>query len=113
MVTMPKNKLLDKLLDNTHRVVESMKLDILQSCLRILKTPKDAAECDTWRGLVVARLQALKPDLVIEASIRDLVTSNATDSDPVHQGAAMARKSSGPVTGFKARQRRPRPEIIR
>jgi peptidoglycan/LPS O-acetylase OafA/YrhL len=48
-------------------------------------------ECDTWRGLVVARLQTLKPDLVIEASIRDLVTSNATDPDPVHQGAAMAR----------------------
>jgi hypothetical protein len=48
-------------------------------------------ECDTWRGLVVAKLQALKPDLVIEASIRDLVTSNATDSDPVHQGEAMAR----------------------
>jgi peptidoglycan/LPS O-acetylase OafA/YrhL len=48
-------------------------------------------ECDTWRKLVVARLQALKPDLVIEASIRDLVTSNATDGDPTHQGEAMAR----------------------
>jgi hypothetical protein len=48
-------------------------------------------ECDTWRRLVVARLQVLKPDLVIEASIRDLVTTNASDSDPVHQGEAMAR----------------------
>jgi peptidoglycan/LPS O-acetylase OafA/YrhL len=48
-------------------------------------------ECDTWRDNVVARLKALKPDLVIEASIRDLVTTNATDKDPVHQGEAMAR----------------------
>ena len=47
-------------------------------------------ECDTWRKLVVARLQALKPDMVIEASIRDLVTTNATDSDPGDQGRAMA-----------------------
>ena len=48
-------------------------------------------ECDTWRKLVVTRLRALKPDLVIEASLRDLVTTNATDSDQVHQGEAMAR----------------------
>lgn len=48
-------------------------------------------ECDTWRKLVVARLQTIKPDLVIFASIRDRVTSDATDPDPVHQGEAMAR----------------------
>ena len=47
-------------------------------------------ECDTWRALVVARLQAIKPDLVIEASSRDGVTSDATDRDQVHQGEAMA-----------------------
>jgi len=48
-------------------------------------------ECDTWRANVVAKLKALKPDLVIESSIRDLVTTNAIDKDPVHQGEAMAR----------------------
>jgi hypothetical protein len=58
-------------------------------------------ECDTWRGLVVARLQALKPDLVIEASIRDRVTSDATDKDQVHQGEAMARLLNQ-VPGAKA-----------
>jgi hypothetical protein len=57
-------------------------------------------ECDTWRTLVVARLQALKPDLVIEASIRDGLTSDATDRDPVHQGDAMARLL-GQVPGAK------------
>jgi hypothetical protein len=58
-------------------------------------------ECDTWRKLVVGKLQTLKPDLVIEASIRDGVTSDATDSDPVHQGQAMARLL-GQVPGAKA-----------
>jgi peptidoglycan/LPS O-acetylase OafA/YrhL len=48
-------------------------------------------ECDTWRGLVVARLQKLKPDLVIVASSRDLLAANASDPDQVHQGEAMAR----------------------
>jgi peptidoglycan/LPS O-acetylase OafA/YrhL len=48
-------------------------------------------ECDAWRPLVVAKLQALKPDLVIVASIRDGVTSDAKDRDQVHQGEAMAR----------------------
>ena len=48
-------------------------------------------ECDTWRKLVVAKLKTLKPDLVIEASIRDRVTTDATDPDQVHQGQAMAR----------------------
>jgi hypothetical protein len=58
-------------------------------------------ECDAWRTLVVTRLQALKPDLVISASIRDLVTTNATDPDPVHQGEAMARLLAR-VPGAKA-----------
>jgi peptidoglycan/LPS O-acetylase OafA/YrhL len=58
-------------------------------------------ECDTWKKLVVVRLQALKPDLVIEASLRDLVTTNANDSDPVHQGQAMARLLAK-VPGAKA-----------
>jgi hypothetical protein len=58
-------------------------------------------ECDTWRKTVVTKLQALKPDLVIEASIRDLVTSDATDKDPVHQGEAMARLLAK-VPGAKA-----------
>jgi peptidoglycan/LPS O-acetylase OafA/YrhL len=58
-------------------------------------------ECDTWRKLVVTKLKSLKPDLVIEASIRDRVTSDATDSDQVHQGQAMARLL-GQVPGAKA-----------
>jgi len=48
-------------------------------------------ECDTWRGLVVDKLQQVKPDLVIVISIKDKVTSTAADPDPVHQGQAMAR----------------------
>ncbi len=48
-------------------------------------------ECDTWRQRVVERLKALQPSLVIVSVIRDLETSSATDSDPAHQGAAMAR----------------------
>jgi peptidoglycan/LPS O-acetylase OafA/YrhL len=58
-------------------------------------------ECDTWRKFVVAKLKSLKPDLVIEASIRDGVTSDATDSNQVHQGQAMARLL-GQVPGAKA-----------
>jgi len=48
-------------------------------------------ECVTWRGLAVARLQKLQPDLVIVASSRDRLTTNASDPDQVHQGEAMAR----------------------
>jgi len=58
-------------------------------------------ECHTWRKLVVARLQAINPDLVIFASIRDRVTSDATDRDQVHQGEAMARLIQ-PVPGARA-----------
>jgi peptidoglycan/LPS O-acetylase OafA/YrhL len=58
-------------------------------------------ECDTWRRLVVTKLRAIKPDLVIEASIRDRVTSDATDKDQVHQGEAMARLLNQ-VPGAKA-----------
>ena len=48
-------------------------------------------ECTTWRALVVAELQRLKPDLVVVAAARDLRPMVAGDDDPRLQGLAMAR----------------------
>jgi peptidoglycan/LPS O-acetylase OafA/YrhL len=48
-------------------------------------------ECTTWRKLVVADLQRLKPDLVVVAAARDLRPMVPGDADPRLQGLAMAR----------------------
>jgi peptidoglycan/LPS O-acetylase OafA/YrhL len=48
-------------------------------------------ECETWREKVVDRLKALKPKMVIVSFIGDHESSDAADSDPVHQGQAEAR----------------------
>jgi hypothetical protein len=49
------------------------------------------SECETWKPEVIARLQQLKPDLVIVSAAHDLTPIHPADSDPVRQGMAMAR----------------------
>jgi peptidoglycan/LPS O-acetylase OafA/YrhL len=56
---------------------------------RILKRPY--TECDTWRELVIRRLEALKPDLVVVSVAAGLAPMVAADADPRRQGAGLAR----------------------
>ncbi len=52
---------------------------------------REYTECEAWRPLVVQRLIAERPDLVIVSSDRWLPPVNTIDEDPVRQGQAMAR----------------------
>ena len=52
---------------------------------------REYTECEAWRPLVVQRLIAEQPDLVIVSSDRWLPPVNAVDQDPTRQGDAMAR----------------------
>ncbi len=52
---------------------------------------REYTECEAWRPLVVQRLIAEQPDLVIVSSDRWLPPVNKIDEDPVRQGEAMAR----------------------
>ncbi len=56
---------------------------------RIMK--REYTECETWRQVVIQRLQQLRPDLVIVTSAREPQPVFAIDADPYRQGAAMAR----------------------
>jgi hypothetical protein len=56
---------------------------------RILK--REYTECEKWRLLVVERLQAIKPDLVIVSAAIGFAPINPADVDPVRQGSGMAR----------------------
>jgi hypothetical protein len=56
---------------------------------RILK--REYTECETWRKLVVERLQQIKPDLVIVSVAGGMEPMIAADGDPGHQGTALAR----------------------
>ncbi len=52
---------------------------------------REYTECEAWRPLVIQRLIAERPDLVIVSSDRWLPTVNTIDEDPTRQGEAMAR----------------------
>jgi hypothetical protein len=52
---------------------------------------REYTECETWRENVVDRLVQLRPDLVIISSNRYLPVVDERDSDPLRQGAALAR----------------------
>jgi hypothetical protein len=52
---------------------------------------REYTECETWRENVVDRLIQLRPDLVIISSNRYLPVVDERDSDPLRQGAALAR----------------------
>ncbi len=52
---------------------------------------REYTECETWRGLVVQRLQAVKPTLTVIASAEGLAPINQADSDPRRQGQGLAR----------------------
>jgi peptidoglycan/LPS O-acetylase OafA/YrhL len=52
---------------------------------------REYTECEAWRELVVDRLVALRPDLVIVASAQELPVVLRSDDDPELQGAAVAR----------------------
>ena len=52
---------------------------------------REYTECEAWRPLVVERLIAEQPDLVIVSSDRWLPPVNTIDADPVRQGEALAR----------------------
>ena len=52
---------------------------------------REYTECEAWRPLVVQRLIAEQPDLVIVSSDRWLPPVNKGDEDPTRQGEAMAR----------------------
>ncbi len=52
---------------------------------------REYTECEAWRPLVVQRLIAEQPDLVIVSSDRWLPPVNKIDEDPTRQGEAMAR----------------------
>jgi peptidoglycan/LPS O-acetylase OafA/YrhL len=52
---------------------------------------REYSECEAWRPLVVQRLIAEQPDLVIVSSDRWLPPVNKIDEDPTRQGEAMAR----------------------
>jgi peptidoglycan/LPS O-acetylase OafA/YrhL len=52
---------------------------------------REYTECEAWRPLVVQRLVAEQPDLVIVSSDRWLPPVNKIDEDPTRQGEAMAR----------------------
>jgi peptidoglycan/LPS O-acetylase OafA/YrhL len=52
---------------------------------------REYTECEAWRPLVIQRLVAEQPDLVIVSSDRWLPPVNKVDEDPARQGDAMAR----------------------
>ena len=52
---------------------------------------REYTECEAWRPLVIQRLIAEQPDLVIVSSDRWLPPVNKIDEDPTRQGEAMAR----------------------
>ena len=52
---------------------------------------REYTECEAWRPLVIQRLIAEQPDLVIVSSDRWLPPVNKIDEDPTRQGQAMAR----------------------
>jgi hypothetical protein len=52
---------------------------------------REYTECEVWRELVVGRLVALRPDLVIVAADQELPVVVDRDDDQTLQGAAMAR----------------------
>jgi hypothetical protein len=52
---------------------------------------REYTECEAWRELVVDRLVALRPDLVIVASEQELPVMLRSDDDPKLQGEAVAR----------------------
>ena len=52
---------------------------------------REYTECEAWRPLVIQRLIAEQPDLVIVSSDRWLPPVNKGDDDPTRQGEAMAR----------------------
>jgi hypothetical protein len=52
---------------------------------------REYTECEAWRPLVVQRLIAIQPDLVIVSSDRWLPPVNKIDEDPARQGEALAR----------------------
>jgi hypothetical protein len=56
---------------------------------RVLK--REYTECEAWRPEVVARLEALRPDLTIVAAARGPEMMNPADASPTRQGLAMAR----------------------
>jgi hypothetical protein len=61
--------------------------------MRIYSTylKREYTECEAWRPNVVAALRKAKPDLVVVASHRWFAVVLPGDTDPVRQGAAMAR----------------------
>ncbi|HKB28199.1 MAG TPA: SGNH hydrolase domain-containing protein [Candidatus Limnocylindrales bacterium] len=52
---------------------------------------REYTECEAWRPLVIQRLIAEQPDLVLVSSDRWLPPVNKSDEDPTRQGEAMAR----------------------
>ena len=52
---------------------------------------REYTECERWRTIVVSRLVALRPDLVVVGSSRGMAPMVAADGDPKRQGLAMAR----------------------
>jgi peptidoglycan/LPS O-acetylase OafA/YrhL len=52
---------------------------------------REYSECDTWKGLVLQRLKALRPDLTIVVAAHGMTPIDPADGSPVVQGQAMAR----------------------
>jgi hypothetical protein len=61
----------------------------LRQYSRILQ--REYTECETWRGLVVRRLQTLKPDLVVVAVAGGMEPMTPADGSATVQGQAVAR----------------------
>ncbi len=65
---------------------------------RVMK--REYTECEAWRQNVVARLKAVRPDLVVVGAARGMAPMVAADDDPTRQGEAMARLLSGVPSRF-------------
>jgi hypothetical protein len=75
------------------RLVPMTKFSCVFVDLRIFSPnlKREYTECETWRENVVDRLVQLRPDLVIISSNRYLPVVDERDTDPLRQGAALAR----------------------
>jgi hypothetical protein len=52
---------------------------------------REYTECEQWRENVVARLQQVRPNLVVVSAARGMAVVNPADDNPTRQGEAMAR----------------------
>ena len=79
------------------RLVTFTKISCRFTDLRIYsrELKREYTECEQWRLRVVARLKALKPDLIVVSAAEGMAPMVAADGSAVRQGQGMARLLSG------------------